>query len=636
MREKNYLAEQVPLFRELIEGRALCSWHAINRTIFFSVLFACGPTRAVQGVYGRFDGNNNMNNRHVVLFIAILVLGSLLRFFNYDIQPLKVDEAYTHWFASRDWVYLWGIVPLIEIHPVLYYSIVKVWLVFGWNEAMLRLPSVLISIFTLPLVFYAGRMIGGSQQGVRTGLLAMLICAFGTIHIERAQEARSYAFWLFSMAVSVAALAWLVRNPKIACLPIRNWIRTPSAVKGFSCLSLGLSLLMWFHNAGVAYVASIALFCVVWWIFYVRMSRWAFLNLLLCAAVAFLLYSPNLGNVLFQSGTVSGRELFPPNAPSLTTFLYETANAVGVWYYAPLRNRYLLGLNMVLILVAAGGMLALAKRDRGAFAVMLLILTVFPVALLLWITSTINPVLFTRILGPISVPFYLLLASSGLLFGKDWKMPVAIGACVVGIYAISLPVFYMAPLLKEPWDRIVRLMERESKGSGVVIVVPNEAGLALDYYDRKLASNLEFVSLPGDYPFRGFPPVKTPLGNGSAEMDRYAIEVLERSVAKQVPEWLLQRAALWYDPKGMVQHYLEQRFCVTRYDIGTHEYIEIFKLSKLDPISAESCGTRVVRQAQICPGLLTAIARSPIGCIGNAPGVSRCDRIRIKCRLDDP
>lgn len=57
---------------------------------------------------------------------AITLFGLLLRLYRLGDASLWIDEAYSAWFSSRDWAYLWGEVPKFETHPSFYYSLLKI------------------------------------------------------------------------------------------------------------------------------------------------------------------------------------------------------------------------------------------------------------------------------------------------------------------------------------------------------------------------------------------------------------------------------------------------------------------------------------------------------------------------------
>ena len=112
--------------------------------------------------------------KHGALFAAIMALAAILRLHDLGLRPLWLDELFSAWFSARDWHYLWNVVPTFETHPPFYYSLLKLWRVFGSDEFTLRLLSVVFAVATVPLVYFAGRTAGGGRNGPAVGLLAAL------------------------------------------------------------------------------------------------------------------------------------------------------------------------------------------------------------------------------------------------------------------------------------------------------------------------------------------------------------------------------------------------------------------------------------------------------------------------------
>jgi mannosyltransferase len=518
-------------------------------------------------------------------FITVLLLGAVLRFAGLGSQPLWIDEAYSVWYAGNDWGYLWQVVPQIDPHPMLYYSMLKIWMALGDSEWVLRLASVVVSILTLPLVFLLGRWVGGESRGDRVGLLGMLVVAVSSVQINFAQEARPYAFWIFAMAAALAALAWLVRNPTEAVRPWRDWRWHPAAAGAYAVLALSLSLLVWFHNTGFFYVAGIGLFCLGWWVVSLRCDRYAFLNLLAAAVLALLLYAPNISTLLMQAANANNT--FWIKAPDALLFIKTTMAALGVWDPQLLRWRWNFALDLVLVLLAGGGLLALWLRGRGVFAVLLVFTSLVPLALVMAVTIFIKPVFMYRIMLPMFVPLAVIMAASLLWFSGRISSSL-VAAVLAGIYALLLPKYYLDPDRKEPWDRIAATLMRDSAG-GSVIVSPNSAALPLGYYLDHAGSGIDLVPLPKAYPAMEANFSHPGGGNGVAGIDWQAVETLRAATSGKDPDWVVLRSHKMWDPDGLVKAYLQKRYCLTRHEFPPRNYLEVYRLTPLAAGSAAPC-----------------------------------------------
>ena len=88
--------------------------------------------------------------------LALTAVALLVRSMGLGTRPLWLDEAYSAWFSSRDWTYLWTVVPTYETHPPFYYSLLKLWrALFGGTAVELRVPSLLFGTLTVPVVVMA-------------------------------------------------------------------------------------------------------------------------------------------------------------------------------------------------------------------------------------------------------------------------------------------------------------------------------------------------------------------------------------------------------------------------------------------------------------------------------------------------
>ena len=92
------------------------------------------------------------------LVIGLTLLAVAVRLVHIGSRPLWLDEAYSAWFASRSWHYLWTAVPTYEPHPPFYYSVLKLWeAIAGDSPVALRALSLLLSAATVPVVMAAAR-----------------------------------------------------------------------------------------------------------------------------------------------------------------------------------------------------------------------------------------------------------------------------------------------------------------------------------------------------------------------------------------------------------------------------------------------------------------------------------------------
>lgn len=141
----------------------------------------------------------------------ILAAALILRLINLN-QSLWLDEAInvvnSQKFSFYDFLTVYSIG---DFHPPLYFAILWIWTrFFGTSEIIVRLPSILLGISTVWLIFLIGKQLFNKK----TALIAALILTFNPLHIYYSQEARMYSLAAFSVAFSFWALINLIKNKK--------------------------------------------------------------------------------------------------------------------------------------------------------------------------------------------------------------------------------------------------------------------------------------------------------------------------------------------------------------------------------------------------------------------------------------
>jgi mannosyltransferase len=142
-------------------------------------------------------------------------------------KSLWQDEGYTWSTVSRDWDGYLRLVRTAESQNLLYSIVMFGWERVGDTEAMLRLPSAMFIVLTVPAMYFAGRAL----HDTRVGVAAAGLFTVNAVAVEYGQEARAYALAVLLGALSIAGFATLVRRPSR-----RAWFRwvVPSALLVFS------------------------------------------------------------------------------------------------------------------------------------------------------------------------------------------------------------------------------------------------------------------------------------------------------------------------------------------------------------------------------------------------------------------
>lgn len=160
--------------------------------------------------------------RHV-LFLALLLRLPVM------FQAFWYDEAFTERLTMLSLPQLWPAI-LSDTHPPLYYTSMWLWSkVFGHSEFMLRLPSLLLGLLAVFLLYRLVRAIGLTE---RTALIAAGLMAITPSAIYYATEARNYA--ALTCAVFGALVCIFEDRPK--------------------SFIISVALCAWLHNLGLFYV----------------------------------------------------------------------------------------------------------------------------------------------------------------------------------------------------------------------------------------------------------------------------------------------------------------------------------------------------------------------------------------------
>src|SRR5690348_4311231 len=137
----------------------------------------------------------------VVLLILLTAAAASLRLHQLGGHGLWLDEAcsvlYAHLPAGKFWRLVWK----QEGNMVLYYVLLRGWVHVGDTEFLLRLPSALFAVASIPLLYRLGRDLFSKT----TGLIAAALLSVHWFHIFFSQDARSYALLIFLLLLS----SWL-------------------------------------------------------------------------------------------------------------------------------------------------------------------------------------------------------------------------------------------------------------------------------------------------------------------------------------------------------------------------------------------------------------------------------------------
>lgn len=149
------------------------------------------------------------------MIILILILAGILRVISLN-QSVWLDEA-INILAAKSYS-LYEIVTkyaIADFHPPGHFIILWIWTrLFGMNEIIVRIPSVIFGVLTVLLVY----LIGQKLYSKALGLIAALLIAVNPLHIYYSQEARMYSLAALAVSINLFLLIKLVKNEKVPIL----------------------------------------------------------------------------------------------------------------------------------------------------------------------------------------------------------------------------------------------------------------------------------------------------------------------------------------------------------------------------------------------------------------------------------
>jgi len=143
----------------------------------------------------------------------VLLLAAVIRLPTLTWHSLDGDEGASLYFSDLPYAELLTHFADLSIdrHPMLYYILLKAWRqIAGDTDVMLRLPSALIGILTVALVYQLGRR----RLGETTAGFAALLIALNPLVVFQHQNVRMYAPALLFTVLAVWALWDILDKPR--------------------------------------------------------------------------------------------------------------------------------------------------------------------------------------------------------------------------------------------------------------------------------------------------------------------------------------------------------------------------------------------------------------------------------------
>jgi len=145
---------------------------------------------------------------HWLTLLLLFGAATVVRFQCLACKPFWFDECFSVEVARIDWRNFLHLMWWREANMSLYYVLLQVWLHFGQSPFFIRSLSVVISVATIPAIYWVAKQLYDRH----VALIAAALLAFNAYSVRYAQEARSYALFLLLGTLSSGFLILFLRD----------------------------------------------------------------------------------------------------------------------------------------------------------------------------------------------------------------------------------------------------------------------------------------------------------------------------------------------------------------------------------------------------------------------------------------
>lgn len=407
------------------------------------------------------------NAQHQIWWLLGLALG--LRLFHLGAWSFWEDEALTLLLAGQPVSTLLAIITAADVHPPLYFLLVKAFMGLGQSEFIIRLPSALCSTGAVLTLYLIGRDLFDEQ----VGLMAAFLMTISPLQLFYAQEARVYAPLLLFTGLASWAFIRALHSPS------SQW---------WGLFVVGATL------AGyTAYFAFPVFLAMGLYLLLVDRS-WAHIwRFGLSAGVVAGLYLPWLGVLFFQAQSVlASFWIESPHPLILLTSLsgfFVGISLPAFWIAVSLAVTL-----MIIFVILNNVRHALAVPGYPSQALIWLLLWAFVPLLGIYLVSLVRPIFQLRTVITAALPIYLLV-SWGLICPPRKRLNQWLFLPTLVVMFIALFNFYFNPAYAKPaWREAAAYVREHAQPNDIGIHTSDGSFLPFLAYDP----NIEHVRLLDD------------------------------------------------------------------------------------------------------------------------------------------
>lgn len=384
--------------------------------------------------------------------LCLFLLNALIKLLYLDGRDIALDEPFTIYYSQQT---LGEIIDMLhsENNPPLHFFLLHFWIkFFGIGAWSVRMPSLIFSALTAPVIY----RIGQRFISARAGVIAALIFTLSTMHIYFSHEARVYT--LFVLLASLSLYYFL-------CIA-----REPGRKKYYILLFIVNLLLIYAH-----YFGFFVLMMEVISLLIIRDRKRAWKGIAAVMAALAVAYSPILFIFIHRiHASVGGTWVAAPGV----TEVYGNLNRF-------LNNKYsMLALIIVMVLIIVSRMVKkeLPARLRTFFTneSRLLILLWFAVPyLLMFAVSFKVPMFIDRYILYTSIPFYLLIAIAFVHFLDHPVFQAVAAGLFLAVMAKTIDLNPDNDRRMKEWIATVKSMKQSGT---LVLLSPHYADMGFTYH----------------------------------------------------------------------------------------------------------------------------------------------------------
>jgi uncharacterized membrane protein len=388
-----------------------------------------------------------MRQHHYRWLLLFFIVATLLRFALLGAKSLWLDEAFSAWQAGNPVARIITLDrQLIEPHPPLYYMGLHYWTgVLGTSETILRLPSAILSLGSVGLLY----LLGSRLFNPTIGLMAAGLLSVAPINIWYAQEARMHASITFLGLLAAVLLTW----DRWLALPLLGVTLAVGLYVDYTIIPLWIALsAAWF----------------VWWWHSQREKRPLFIWLL-ATGTAVILYLP-WGSVFLQL----------LNKVNLFYDIVVLQERIGLPFLSINEVLFLLGLASVGLVAMMAVTWHLLQRPRLGRVLILLGLLFFMLATISFALPRFYTIKRFLVIG---WPYIILGVAWGLAQLGKWRIRLWVGLLGLSLLA-ALVVLFFSP--KDDWRNVVDYVDIHVPVGDVIWIDPPHNHYAYTYYTPAL------------------------------------------------------------------------------------------------------------------------------------------------------